>query len=69
MEKIRKYVERFKKLHSKNKCYGMYANEVSEIRNAIESKPFDVIMLIFDYGYARGYRACKAEQKKGGAAV
>lgn len=68
MEKIKKYVERFMKTHNKNEYYGMYANELSEIRNAIESKPFDVIMLIFDYGYAKGYRACKAEQKKGGAA-
>lgn len=68
MEKIRKYVERFMKTHSKNRCYGMYANEVGEIRNAIENKPFDAVMLIFDYGYAKGYRAAMAEMKKGGVA-
>ncbi len=68
MEKIKSYIDRFFKTNKKNMRYGMYANEIVEIRDALENKPFDVVidvvMLIFDYGYAKGYRAAMAKMKK-----
>lgn len=69
MDRIKKYVERFMKAHNRNERYGLYAEDIVEIKNAVLEKPFETICLTFDYGYIKGYRAALAEMKKGGVVV
>lgn len=70
MEKIKKYIENFLKHNTMNIRYGMYYNEIVSCINALEESQPSTIYTIFDYGYAKGYRAALAEmKKKGGAAV
>lgn len=64
MEKIRKYVERFFKTNSGNIRYQIYTGEIRAIYEEMKINPLKTIITLFDYGYAKGYRACKAEQKK-----
>ena len=67
MSKIEKYVANFLKKHDWHPRYGFYATDIFELGEATERKPFGTLCLIFDYGYAKGYRAAQAEMKKGGA--
>lgn len=68
MQKIRDYVDRFFKGKEENKNYSLTTNEMIAFMNEIQSADgnvlFYAIASLFRYGYAKGYRACKAEQKK-----
>ena len=64
MEKIKKYIENFLKHNTMNIRYGMYYNEIVSCINALEESQPSTICTIFDYGYAKGYRAAMAEMKK-----
>lgn len=68
MEKIKKYIENFLKHNTMNIRYGMYYNEIVSCINALEESQPSTICTIFDYGYAKGYRAALAEMKKAGNA-
>lgn len=73
MEKIRKYVDRFFKGKRCNPRYEMKYFEMMDIMNSIISSrdangSLPIICTLFNYGYAKGYRAALAEMKKGGAA-
>lgn len=62
IKKIRRYVEREK--ISQNHRYNMNMIEGLELsKAAYESKdlPLGIIVLAFNYGRAKGYRAAKAE--------
>jgi len=67
MKKIKKYVENFFKTNKGNEKYQIYAPEMAAVYDAMKINPFDAISTLFDYGYAKGYRAALAEMKKGGA--
>ena len=72
MDKIKKYVERFFSSTKKDSEYGMSFSELesgmSEVICAIDANgAFSIINTIFNFGYAKGYRAALAEMKKGGA--
>lgn len=67
MDKIRNYVNRFLKSNKMNDRYCIYLNEIGACIRAFAEKPADTICTVFDYGYAKGYRAAMAEMKKGGA--
>ena len=71
MEKARKYVERFFKATRHNIRYTMNLKEAMAFRKEAETGDCDhrihVLCLLFDYGYAKGYRAALSEMKKGGA--
>lgn len=41
---------------------------IKEFQHADGDGLFYMITSLFRYGYVKGYRACKAEQKKGGKA-
>lgn len=70
MEKIKKYIENFLKRNTMNDRYGIYYDEVVSCINSLEGNQPSTICTVFDYGYAKGYRAALAEmKKKGGAAV
>lgn len=69
MDKIKKYVERFFKGGRCNPRYEMKYGEVTDVmasiissRDANQSLP--IICTLFNYGYAKGYRAAQAEMKK-----
>lgn len=69
MEKIRNYVKRFFKSKKRNDIYCMKAVEMvsflDEIRGGSDmNSGYDLVTTLFDYGYAKGYRACQAEMKK-----
>lgn len=69
MQKIKKYIENFLKHNTMNGRYGMYYDEVVSCINAFEGNQPSTICTVFDYGYAKGYRAAMAEIKqKGGTA-
>jgi len=68
MEKIKKYIENFLKHNTMNDRYGIYYDEVVSCINALERGKPSTICTVFDYGYAKGYRAALAEMKKGGTA-
>ncbi len=66
MDKIKKYISNFSKEHEENRRFTMSISEILEAVNAVKGgKPAEVISYIFSYGYAKGYRACQAERKKG----
>lgn len=67
MQRIRDYVDRFFNSKPENKNYSITTGDIiafmDEIRGS-NSELFYTISLLFRFGYAKGYRACKAEQKK-----
>ncbi|MCI8510846.1 MAG: hypothetical protein HFE83_02470 [Lachnospiraceae bacterium] len=68
MEKIRNYVDRFFSKNKRNLRYSMTCKEcadaIEELYNADVNQFFYTISTLFNYGYAKGYKACQAEQKK-----
>ncbi len=73
MQKIKDYVDRFFKSKEKNYNYTLSSVEMVEFAKGIQSgQPeginslFDIIFLLFNYGYAKGYRAASVEMKKNG---
>lgn len=60
IEKIRAYIDRGKQ--SVNKAYSLSTSEWIAIRN--NCSDLDAIALAFEYGRAKGYRACKAEERR-----
>jgi len=67
MEKIKKYVDRFIATVKVDDKYDMSASELLVLaKRAISGDALNAVSITFSYGYAKGYRACKAEQKKGG---
>lgn len=64
MEKIRKYVERFNRTITTNPRYEICVGEINAFKHAIDASPFENLVLLFDYGYAKGFRAAIANQKK-----
>lgn len=68
MDKIKKYVDRFFKNNAKNRNYALTVEEMfalfEEIQSADGDGLFWAITSLFNYGYAKGYRAALAEMKK-----
>lgn len=68
MDKIKKYVERFFKDKPGDRNYSLTVDEMvafmEEVQYADGDGLFRAIVSLFNYGYAKGYRACKAEMKK-----
>ena len=70
MDKIKRYVEDFLKTIKVKEEDQLYTNELDACKKAMAVDPFRTLCTLFDYGYAKGYRAAVAEMKKeGGAAV
>ena len=69
MQKIRDYIDRFILKTRKNRNYTMRSDELfvfmNEIMNSREPNgAFVAAGTLFDFGYAKGYRAALAEMKK-----
>lgn len=70
MESIKKYVENFKKRNKINEYYAMRGEELLSAVSESRADIFHTVISLFEFGYAKGYRAAMAEmKKKGGAAV
>ena len=74
MDKIKKYDERVFSSTKKNSEYGLSFSELesgmNEVVCAVDANgAFSIITTIFNFGYAKGYRAALAEMKKKGGAV
>lgn len=73
MQKIRNYTDRFFKGKPENENYSLTMRDLMAFFKEIQSPDgddlFHTIVSIFKYGYVKGYRACKAEQKKARKAV
>lgn len=72
MQKIEDYIKRFFKSNKKNKNYTLSTDTVisfiEEMQNADGNGLYHNILVLFNYGYVKGYRAALTEMKKGGAA-
>lgn len=70
MDKIKRYVENLLKTHKMKEEDQLYTNEMDACKNAMSVDPFRTICTLFNYGYAKGYRAAVADmEKEGGTAV
>lgn len=65
IEKMKRYIERTHMKKVDNYCL-VYGEAVELLHAATDvNGMFDVISLAFNYGKAKGYRAAKAEVKRG----
>lgn len=64
IEKMKRYIDKYGA--PSNPRYSMSMREVLAV--AYELGEIDAVNLAFVYGQAKGYRAAKAEVRKGGAA-
>lgn len=69
MDKIKRYVEDFLKTTKVKEKDQLYTNEMDACKKAMTVDPFRTICTLFNYGYAKGYRAAVAEMEKRGGAV
>lgn len=72
MQKIKDYIDRFFKNKAMDEHYTLRTSEavalIDEMRRANANGLYDVIAMLFRFGYVKGYRAAKAEMKKAGGA-
>lgn len=64
IEKIKQYVDKYGiSRHSRYDMNMIEGLELSKIAYEAEDLPLEIIVLAFNYGRAKGYRAAKAEMK------
>lgn len=63
IEKMRKYIAQTERKDSHR--YQMSVVETIDLAHAAAETPVEIICLAFEYGLAKGYRAAKAEARKG----
>lgn len=70
MESIKKYVNRFFDKKEIRKGYDICTEDWRTLSEKAKESPGDATIMSFLFGYAKGYRASKAEMKqKGGASA
>ena len=62
-KEIRAYITRTKIDKSASR-FSLGSNEVYELHDLMSINPFDAIVIAFEYGKAKGYRAAKAKARK-----
>ncbi len=69
MQKIKNYIDRFFKSKKMDTNYALKTSEMVAFMEEMTDTNglFYSIATLFRYGYVKGYRAAKAEMKKGGA--
>lgn len=65
MEKIIKYINNFKKHNKMNAHYTMRSGELSVTTDEARTDTSGTLILLFEFGYVKGYRAALAEMKNG----
>lgn len=63
LEKIKKYIENTK-MHRLPIGTGLNCSELFAFSHNSHDEPFEALVIAFEYGRAKGYRAAKAEQKR-----
>ena len=63
IEKIKKYIENTK-IHHLPSTTGLNCSELFAFFHNSYDEPFEALIIAFEYGRAKGYRAAKAEQKR-----
>lgn len=58
IEKMQRYIDRTK---LKNDKYAIMGSEITELFRLTATMPYDAIVMAFNYGKAKGYRAAKAQ--------
>lgn len=61
IEKIRQYIERTNIMPGIQNRYPMRWAEMMTLKASSPGNVADILLLAFDYGMAKGYRAAKAE--------
>lgn len=69
MEAIKKYVNRFFDKVEIQKGYDIKAEDWRTLSEKAKESPVDATIMSFLFGYAKGYRASRAEMKKKGGAA
>ncbi len=64
IEKIQRYIERTKIDHRTSHAYCMYASELCALYDELRRDSFQAMSILFNFGWAKGYRAAKAEAKQ-----
>ena len=65
IEKMEKYIEKTNLTPEAINRYCMHWAEMDALYNKMRQDTFGALCLAFDYGQAKGYRAAKAEVKRG----
>lgn len=71
IEKMKRYIERTNMKLENPHSYAMNLKEAFELSHqaySVDDLPIEMISLAFNYGQAKGYRAAKAEGRKGATA-
>lgn len=64
MDRTKNYIQRFYRSVRINRRYSMRASELFDFAEEVSRHNVcDTICTIFEYGYAKGYRACQSEMK------
>lgn len=63
IEKTKRYIENTK-MHHLPSGTGVSISELFALFHNLHDEPFESLILAFEYGRAKGYRAAKAEQKR-----
>ena len=66
MKAIDSYVNKFFRTHKMSAYYAIRLDEAFACIQAVQEAPVQTIGTIFNYGYAKGYRAAMTQIKKGG---
>lgn len=67
IEKIKRYIERTHIKPSTKIRYQMHMDEMLALKAVAHERGIDSIVLAFEFGEAKGYRAAKAEAQYGQA--
>ena len=62
IERIQKYIDRTKFPEGKNHGYSMCFWEIEMLRKHMDTDMSRTMILLFEYGRAKGYRAAKAKK-------
>ena len=66
MKAIESYVNKFFRTHKMSSYYAIRLDEAFACIQAVQEAPVQTIGTIFNYGYAKGYRAAMTQIKKRG---
>ncbi len=63
IEKMKRYIERAKVPEQSSSAYDILLGELHAMGNFAHSDLYSALLLLFEYGRAKGYRAAKAERR------
>ena len=64
IEKIQQYIKQTKIAPQTSHAYCIYASELCALHDELRRDSFQAMSILFNFGWAKGYRAAKAEAKQ-----